>query len=172
MGRPPEDIDVERVELGAHPHVMIASRSHPLAKVRRIPIGRLADESLLLRERGSGTRILTERLLADAQVQPRYFMEISSNETIKQAVMAGLGIALISGHTIAAEIESGRLAVLDVVGLPVMRTWYLVRHREKRPMPPAAALWDFLVSRGPAYLPAIARPSAKRPGRAVRGPRA
>lgn len=157
MGRPPEDVKVESVELGDHPHVVIAPPSHPLASKRRIAIDRLADETLLMREVGSGTRILTERLLSEAGVRPRTFMEISSNETIKQSVMAGLGVALISGHTIAAEIDTNRLVILDVVGLPVMRKWYLVRHSEKRLLPPAAALWDYLVSQGPSYLPQVCR---------------
>ena len=162
MGRPPEDAKVESVELGDHPHVVIASPSHPLATKRRIAFDRLADETLLMREVGSGTRILTERLLMEAGVRPRTFMEISSNETIKQSVMAGLGVALISGHTIAAEIDTHRLVILDVVGLPVMRKWYLVRHSDKRLLPPAAALWDYLVRQGPSYLPQVGRPQKPR----------
>lgn len=162
MGRPPEDAKVESVELGDHPHVVIASASHPLASKRRIAFDRLADETLLMREVGSGTRILTERLLMEAGVRPRTFMEISSNETIKQSVMAGLGVALISGHTIAAEIDTHRLIILDVVGLPVMRKWYLVRHIDKRLLPPAAALWDYLVRQGPSYLPQVGRPHKPR----------
>lgn len=162
MGRPPEDVKVESVELGDHPHVVIAPPSHPLAAKRRIAIDRLANETLLMREVGSGTRILTERLLFEAGVRPRTFMEISSNETIKQAVMAGLGVALISGHTIAAEIDNNRLVILDVVGLPVMRKWYLVRHVEKRLLPPAEALWHYLVSEGPSYLPHVRRQPPQR----------
>lgn len=162
MGRPPEDVKVESIELGDHPHVVIASPAHPLAAKRHIAIDRLADETLLMREVGSGTRVLTERLLTEAGVRPRNFMEISSNETIKQAVMAGLGVALISGHTIAAEIDTHRLVILDVVGLPLMRKWYLVRHAEKRPLPPAAALWDFLVEQGQSYLPMVHRQPTRR----------
>ena len=162
MGRPPEDVKVESIELGEHPHVVIAARNHPLAAQRRIPFDRLADETLLMREQGSGTRILTERLLDDAQIRPRSAMDMASNETIKQSVMAGLGVAFISGHTIAAEIEQGRLVILDVIGLPVMRKWYLVRHSEKRLLPPAVALWDFFVKEGKSYLPQLVRPSSRR----------
>lgn len=162
MGHPPEELKVVSFELGDHPHVFIASPQHPLAGRRRIPIERLARETLLLREQGSGTRILTERLLSKADVRPRNFMEISSNETIKQAVMADFGLALISGHTIAAEIESQRLAVLDVMGLPIIRKWYLVRHHEKRLLPPAKALWDFLVEEGRNYLPDVGHPPSAR----------
>ncbi len=162
MGRPPEDVKVECIELGDHPHVIIAARDHPLAGAGRIPLERLADETLLMREQGSGTRILTERLLDEAGIRPRNAMDMTSNETIKQSVMAGLGVALISGHTIAAEIQSGRLVILDVDGLPVMRKWYAVRHKEKRMLPPAAALWDFLVVEGKRYLPQVIRPSGGR----------
>lgn len=162
MGRPPEDVKVESFVLGDHPHVVIAAPDHPLAGRRRVPIERLAGETLLLREIGSGTRVLTERLLSEADVKPLNYMEISSNETIKQAVMAGFGVALISGHTIAAEIESRRLVVIDVIGLPVVRKWHLVRHSEKRLLPPAVALWDYLVSEGPSYLPQIGRQTKAR----------
>ena len=80
-------------------------------------------------------------------------MELGSNETIKQAVMAGLGIALISAHTIAAEVASGRLVCLDVEELPLLRRWYVV-NRTDRALPPAArAFRDFAVSRGSSFLP-------------------
>lgn len=169
MGRPPEDVKVESIELGDHPHVVIASPAHPLAAKRHIAIGQLADETLLMREVGSGTRVLTERLLNEARVRPRNYMEISSNETIKQAVMAGLGVALISGHTIAAEIDTRRLVILDVVGLPLMRKWYLVRHAEKRLLPPASALWAYLVEERQSYLPVVHRQPPRRvPNRKVK----
>jgi DNA-binding transcriptional LysR family regulator len=84
-------------------------------------------------------------------------MEIGSNETIKQAVIAGLGIAFISGHTIASEIQDGRLVVLDVVGLPEIRHWFVVRPAAKRLMPAAGAMRDFLVTEGRRFLPEVAR---------------
>jgi LysR family transcriptional regulator for metE and metH len=82
-------------------------------------------------------------------------MEVDSNETIKQAVIAGLGVAFLSAHTIAAEVETGRLAVLPVAGLPVVRKWYAVRHKKKRLLPPAEAMWTFLVSEGARFLPGV-----------------
>lgn len=102
-----------------------------------------------MREVGSGTRLLAERFLEQHGIEPRIGMEIGSNETIKQAVMAGLGIAFISAHTIAAEIGDGRLAILDVVGLPEIRQWFVVRPAAKRMMP----LRDFLVAEGRRFLP-------------------
>lgn len=115
----------------------------------------LADETILVREEGSGPRALAARLFADAGIEPRIGMEIDSNETIKQAVMAGLGIALLSGHTIAAELADRRLVALDIEGLPVTRHWLVVRHADKRLQPAAGALWHFLAERGAGYLPLL-----------------
>jgi LysR family transcriptional regulator for metE and metH len=126
-----------------------------------------------MRETGSGTRLLAERFLHKHHIKPRIGMEIGSNETIKQAVIAGLGIAFISAHTIASEIEDGRLVVLDVVGLPEVRQWFVVRPAAKRLMPAAGALRDFLVAEGRRFLPDLGRPrrketkSAKRTARAA-----
>jgi LysR family transcriptional regulator for metE and metH len=97
--------------------------------------------------------LLAERFLEQHGIEPRIGMEIGSNETIKQAVMAGLGIAFISAHTIAAEIGDGRLAILDVVGLPEIRHWFVVRPAAKRMMPAARSLRDFLVAEGRRFLP-------------------
>ncbi|MEJ2431928.1 MAG: LysR family transcriptional regulator [Pseudolabrys sp.] len=118
MGRPPEGVEVESAPIGDHPQVIIAPPDHPLARRRAIPPQEIGGETLLMRESGSGTRLLAERFLKQHGIKPRIGMEIGSNETIKQAVIAGLGIAFISGHTIASEIHDGRLVVLDVKGLP------------------------------------------------------
>lgn len=155
MGRPPDGIEVESALLGDNPHVLISPPDHRLAGRRRIIPDELVGEALLMREAGSGTRMLAERFLAGAGIAPRIGMEIDSNETIKQAVMAGLGIAFISSHTIAAEIEDGRLNVLDVVGLPEIRHWFVVRLATKRLMPAARALRDFLVADGGQFLPKV-----------------
>jgi LysR family transcriptional regulator for metE and metH len=93
-------------------------------------------------------------------------MDIGSNETIKQAVMAGLGIAFISAHTIAAEIDDGRLAILDVVGLPEIRQWFVVHPATKRMMPAASRLRDFLVTEGRRFLPIVKH--SRRGGRTPR----
>ena len=153
MGRPPEDLEVERTVLGDHPHIIIAAPDHPMANRRRLSLGDLSEELFLVREPGSGTRNLMERRLAAAGVEPRVGMEIGSNETIKQAAMAGLGIAFISAHTVAYEMADGRLAELDVVGLPVVRQWFVVRRGDKRLMPAAEALRGFLISEGKRFLP-------------------
>ena len=155
MGRPPEGVAVESTPIGDHPHVMVARPDHRLARRRSIAPAELTAETLLVREAGSGTRMLCERFLKTARIAPRIGMEIGSNETIKQAVMAGLGIAFISAHTIAAEIDDGRLTVLDIVGLPEFRKWFVVRQAAKRLMPAARALRDFLVADGETFLPRV-----------------
>ncbi len=157
MGRPPENLDLESVVIGDHPHIIIASADHPLAgKVQTIK--GLADETFFIREMGSGTRMLMESLFQDAGFTPRVGMEIGSNETIKQAVIAGLGISFISAHTVAWEIADGRLTALKVEGLPVVRKWHVVRLREKSVMPASEAMWQFLASEGHLFLP---RPPSK-----------
>ncbi len=153
MGRPPKDFSVDHATIGDHPHIIIGPPDHPLVGQKNIPITKLADETFLLREMGSGTRMLMENLFAEAQVHPEIGMEMGSNETIKQAVMAGLGIALLSAHTVAPEIHEHRLAPLDVKSLPIMRQWSVVKREEKRLLPSALALWDFLATSGESYFP-------------------
>lgn len=164
MGRPPEGLDAESAAFGDHPLVVVAPPDHPLARRRRMDIETLGRETFLMREPGSGTRIATERLFAERGIAPLVGMEVDSNETIKQAVMAGLGVAFISAHTVAAEIESGRLVVLDVKGFPIVRQWFLARHAAKPPMPPADALWAFLVRNGQSFLPDCRSTPQARPG--------
>ncbi|MEO7398120.1 MAG: LysR family transcriptional regulator [Ilumatobacteraceae bacterium] len=155
MGRPPSDLDLDTTVIGDHPHVVIASPRHPLAGRRRIAQRNLTHETFLVREHGSGTRLLTDWLFATAGVQPRIGMEILSNETIKQAVIADLGIAFISAHTVAAELADARLVVLDVVGLPVVRQWFVVRRNSRRLGPAGQAFWDFLGAHAAAHLPTL-----------------
>lgn len=152
-GRPPEDFEIDSAVIGDHPHIVIAPPGHKMAKRRDIPLAELALETFLLREQGSGTRLLMERLFMAADVNPNTGMEIGSNETIKQAVMAGLGVALISAHTVAPELQEGRLVKLDVHDLPVIRQWFVVKRHDKRVMPSAQALWDFLASSGKEHFP-------------------
>jgi len=153
MGRPPEGEPIEATTLGAHPHVIVAAIDDPLAAVGEVTPEQLAARVFLVREPGSGTRTLMEGFLARAGIHPRIGMEIGSNETIKQAVIAGLGLTFISAHTVAAEIEDRRLAVVPVAGLPLWRRWYVVRLARKRPMPAAQMLHSFITGRGESFLP-------------------
>lgn len=152
-GRPPESFPLEREVIGDHPHVVIAAPDHPLVGRPRLPLGALADETFLLRERGSSTRALVDALRAEAGIDANAGMELGSNETIKQVVMAGMGIALLSAHTIDAELRDGRLATLDIEGLPVMRRWYVIRRSERRLLPTAQSLWEFIAREGGSFLP-------------------
>lgn len=161
-GRPPADLPVAKAPIGPHPYVMIAPPGHRLAGAGRIARARLAGEAFLFREQGSGTRSLFDYFIGDTEIRRvQLGMELGSNETIKQAVMAGLGIALISAHTIAAEIADGRLVILDVEGLPIVRQWFVL-HRTDRPLSPAGhAFRDFALRFGGEYLPAAAKPNGQ-----------
>lgn len=152
MGRPPAELATAAVPFAPHPSVFIAAPQHPLANRRQIPLASLARESLLVREEGSGTRASMERLFAEHHVTFRALMEVSSNETIKQAVMAGMGLSFISAHTLGLEVGAGRLAILDVAGLPLVRDWYVIQLREKRLPPIAAAFRAFLLEQGAAII--------------------
>ena len=156
MGRPPPGIPVRAVVFGDHPLVIIAASDHPLVKQRDITKERIAGESFLMRESGSGTRISMEifmRGVAGWMDNPG--IEMDSNETIKQSVMAGLGVAFISGHTVAYEVETGRLALLDVIGMPLRRQWFAVARSDRAMTPAMGAFHDFLAKSGARYLPAF-----------------
>jgi LysR family transcriptional regulator, low CO2-responsive transcriptional regulator len=160
MGQPPPDVEVEMRLLGNHPHVIVAAADHYFVGRRRVPAVKLANETFITRERGSGTRMLMEAFFQTNKMLPNVGMEMDSNETIKQAVIAGLGIAFISSHTVAHELEDGRLVSLDIVGLPVMRQWYAVRRRDAILLPPSQAMLDFLGEKGSEFLPT--RPRKRR----------
>ena len=153
MGRPPADIDMDVNLIGDHPHVIIAPTGHRLTRKSRIALADLAGETFLTREPGSGTRGLMEQLFDTARIRPKMGMAMSSNETIKQAVIAGLGIAFISAHTVATELDERRLVTLDVIGLPVIRQWFVLSRKDKILLPPARAMLEFLSARGAQFLP-------------------
>jgi DNA-binding transcriptional LysR family regulator len=153
MGRPPSDIGVEMKLLGRHPHIIVASPDHRLARRKPVAPSDLADETFITRERGSGTRMLMEQFFQKNGLAPKISMEMDSNETIKQAVMAGLGIAFISQHTVFHELDEKRLVTLKAKGLPVMRQWHAIRRVDKLLLPPAQAMLDFLGKEGSHYLP-------------------
>ncbi len=157
MGRPPREVTVRSVMFGSHPFVIIAPPQHRLAGVRAIRKEELAQEGFLVREPGSGTRTALDIFLSELPGRPETGgLEMGSNETIKQAVMAGLGIALISAHTFALEVEQKRLAVLDVEGMPIWRQWFSVSRAERTLTPAMKAFEDFLLARGSDFLPRVA----------------
>jgi len=155
MGRPPRDFAVEQERVGPHPHIVIAQPGHRLARRGDVTLDMLAGETFLTREAGSGTRSLTDQLIARMGHTPPIAMEISSNETIKQAVMAGLGVALISAHTVAQEVNEGRLDIIHSEGLPVVRMWYVVRRADRPLLPATRMLWRYFAEEVNAMLPQI-----------------
>jgi LysR family transcriptional regulator, low CO2-responsive transcriptional regulator len=154
-GRPPEDMDLERRLIGDHPHMVIAPPDHPLGRRRKLALSDLAEETFLVREPDSGTRLLIQRAFSEHRFEPRIGMEIDSNETIKQAVMAGLGVTFVSGHTVATELSDGRLIALDIQGMPIVRQWYVVWRKERPLLPPAMALSEYFSSSFSRFLPKV-----------------
>ena len=152
MGRPPRDFEVEAAAIGPNPLVVIAAPDHPLARQRNVSRRALANERFLIREEGSGTRAAFDTFFGDL-ITTRRGTEIGSNETIKQAVMAGLGIALISGDAIAAEMAAGRVVTVDVPGLPIMRQWFVLRRSDRTLSNAAGAFFGFLREQGAEFLP-------------------
>ncbi len=154
MGTPPGHLETTAFAFARHPLVIIAAPDHPLAGDRRVPVKALARHAFLVREPGSGTRAAMERFFAEHRIRPAATTEIASNETIKQAVMAGMGLGFISQHAIGLELAAGQLALLRVDGLPVVRNWNLVHRTGKRLSPAAAAFKRFVLKQGRAFLAA------------------
>ncbi len=155
MGRPPRELDLVVADIGPNPHVVVAGPDHPLARRRSVHLTELLDEHFLVREAGSGTRSLADAMFRDANLTPPPASIMSSNETIKQAAIAGLGIGLLSSHTVQAEVDSGRLSVLKVEGLPIVRRWFITRPAEIDLLPAGQAFWDFLVEQAAEHLPVL-----------------
>lgn len=146
MGVPPKQDDIIAEPFMENPLVVIAPCDHSLCGQRNIPLTRLQQETFLMREQGSGTRIAMERHFTEQDVTLTSRMEMNSNEAIKQGVQAGLGLGIVSRHTIDLEVEVDRLAILDVALFPIIRHWYLVHQRNKRLSPVAQALKEFILS--------------------------
>ncbi len=153
MGSTSDNLEVEKALIGDHPHIVVGPNNHPMAQHKQIALAEFAKEVFLVRERGSGTRRLMKRMFSQAGINPNFGMEIDSNETLKQAVIAGLGIAFISAHTVSSEIQDGRLVAFNINELPLIRQWFVVKQQGKRLLPAAQALWDFLVISGADHLP-------------------
>ncbi len=145
MGQPPKGDELEAGAFMDNPLVVIAPPNHPLAGEKNVPMKRLENETFLVRERGSGTRGATERFFGKHGIQLNTGMEISSNEAIKQSVQAGLGLGLLSRDTLEMELALNKLVVLDVVGFPIVRHWYVMHRRAKRLSPVAQAFKQFLL---------------------------
>jgi LysR family transcriptional regulator, low CO2-responsive transcriptional regulator len=152
MGAPPNGLDTISIPFAKNPLAIIASPDHPLANKRRIRLGQLVGDTFLIREPGSGTRTAMERAFSSQGFQPAETVEIGSNETIKQAVMAGMGVSFLSLHTTGLEIATKWLTVLPVSGMPVMRNWYVIHRERKRLSPVATAFKDYLIKEGSSLI--------------------
>jgi len=149
MGQPPEDIDVESEAFMDNPLVVVAPPEHPLAGKEHIGLRRVANEVFVMRESGSGTRQAMERFFSERGIAVHYGMQMTRNEAIKQAVRAGLGLSVVSLHTVELELETGRLVILDVEGFPLERQWHLVFRRGRRLSPAARAFRQFVLDEAP-----------------------
>ena len=152
MGRPPKELATRAEPFAAHPHLFVAATDHPLLRVGHPTVESLRPYGFILRERGSGTRAAMEKFLETSRLEPRVAMEMTSNETIKQAVMAGMGISFLSLHTIGLELEHRLIATLDVEGTPVLRAWNLVHTLSKLLSPAAEAFRYFMLERAESSL--------------------
>jgi DNA-binding transcriptional LysR family regulator len=164
MVRPPTDLETINQPFAPHPYVIVAAPGHPLAGQRNIPRAALKCEPFVVREQGSDTWHSMEDGFGGDLADVNVAMEICSTETIKQAVIAGMGISFLSAHTISHELRDGELCVLDVEGFPLMLNWYVVHRRTKRLAPVAQAFKDFLLCEGAALIERVVPFYANRPG--------
>ena len=171
MVRPPRGTDTVSVSFAPHPYVIVAAPDHPLARRQRIPLAVLARESFVVREKGSDTWNSMEEAFGRRLPKLNITMEITSTETIKQAVIAGMGVSLLSAHTISMELRVRSLVVLDVQGFPLLLNWYVVHRQNKRLPPVALAFKRFLMDEGAALIEKITRVAPKRRTRAGSGAR-
>ncbi len=146
MGQPPAEADVEAEPFMENPLVVVAPPDHPLAGKKKIPLAQLQEETFLVREPGSGTRVAMERFFNERGMKLKTGMEVGSNEAIKQSVQAGLGLGLLSHATIEQELTLKRLVVLNIKDFPIMRHWFLVHRLGKRLSPVAQAFHDFVLA--------------------------
>jgi LysR family transcriptional regulator, low CO2-responsive transcriptional regulator len=152
MVRPPRDMDIVALPFAPHPYVIVAPPGHPLAGARQIPRTALNRERFVQREQGSDTWNSMREVFGRQFPRLQIAMQIRSNETIKQAVAAGMGIAFLSAHTIGLDLLAGNVVVLDVQGFPALLNWYLVHNRAKRLPPVAAAFKEFLLREGASLI--------------------
>ena len=148
LGKPPENLDVNVRPILENPLVAIAPYNHPLAGEKNISLQRLAEEPFIMRELGSGTRLAVERFFKERETAIKVEMEIGSNEAIKQAIVGGLGVSILSRHSLALEGTKGPLIILDVEGLPIRRHWYVIYPASKQLSVVARTFLEYLLDEG------------------------
>jgi len=162
-GRPPDSLDVVAQHFMDNPLVVIAPPEHPLAALASVPLKRMAEETLVVREPGSGTRAVMERHFESQGLAYRAGCEFGTNEALKQAVRAGLGLGVVSAQTIELELRTGCLVLLPVEGFPVVRQWYVVHRTHKRLSAAASTFREMLLSLDPDVPLAAARVGRREP---------
>jgi LysR family transcriptional regulator, low CO2-responsive transcriptional regulator len=148
MGRAPQTLDCEATPFATNPLGIVCAPDHPLSRRKRAQFELLRECGFVVREQGSGTRAAMERLFAQHDLPLKVVMEMPSNETIKQAVMAGMGLSFLSLRTVRHELAAGHLALVDVIGLPLVGHWYVTHLRQKKLSPAAKAFKAFLIEQG------------------------
>ncbi len=154
MGRAPSHLECQAKTFATNPLAMVAAPDHPLVRRKNLPFSALAEYKFVVREEGSGTRAAMQRLFEENKTPLQMVMSMPSNETIKQAVMAGMGLSFLSMRTVRHELASGHLALLDVQGLPQINHWYVTHLSSKKLSPAARAFKDFLLEQGGALMDA------------------
>jgi DNA-binding transcriptional LysR family regulator len=148
MGRAPTTLDCEATPFATNPLGIVCAPDHPLARRKRLSIDTLKDYEFVVREQGSGTRAAMERLFAQHDLPLKVVMEMPSNETIKQAVMAGMGLSFLSLRTVRHELAAGHLALVDISGMPIVGKWYVTHLSHKKLSPAAKSFKSFLIEQG------------------------
>ncbi|MBF0265599.1 MAG: LysR family transcriptional regulator [Gammaproteobacteria bacterium] len=148
IGQVPKEIDVHIEDFLENTLVFVAYPEHPLAYKKAISLNKICQERLLMRETGSGTRKVLDEVFKQHKLDANIYMDLGSSEAIKQAVMAGLGISVLSLNNLQLEIDSGHLVILDVKEFPVKRAWNIVYYKNKKLSLVARTFLEFMLSEG------------------------
>jgi len=146
MGKPPEELELETQELMANPLVIIAPPSHPLCDSDKpVSLNTLFQQDFILREPSSGTRQAIERFMNTHGRTLHSSIEMNSNDAITQSVAEGLGLGIVSVHTVTNELKQGRLKLIDATGFPLHRSWYMVQRKGKRLSPLSERFKSYII---------------------------
>ena len=143
LGSIPEDLELKAIPLADNPLVVVANPDHPLKDQKNIPINQFEKEAFISREAGSGTRKLVDSFFQEHKLSITPKIELGGNEAIKQGIMGGFGISILSAYTICAEIQTGQLIKLDFDNFPINKTWYISYLAAKKPSPAARSFLDY-----------------------------
>jgi DNA-binding transcriptional LysR family regulator len=163
MSQPPDDMALEDDILMPNPLYLVAPASHPLAGQAAITLAQLASSRFVLRERGSGTRMATDRTFKQHGFAPANWLELGSNEAIRESVASKLGVAVLSSHALGSGTADARIAVLDVEGFPIQSQWHLVWLKGKQLSPLAGVFRAHVLARMQGRLMVAADTCTERP---------